>query len=1133
MWAVLLCTLFVFCLFLSVWSGWAPFCAVYLWLGFIFGVYMVYVLRASLSAMREHGYLRKFISGCSLSRTERILYAYWKTGVRNLKRTKRINKASPWFIITGADNSQTTLLAGAEVTLALRSREDKELISARTLRWWFFRSLAFLELSALISDTGNMAHFWKRMSAWFRAAPPLSGIVVCLSITELLNNNDETLVTRAHHARIRLESLVKKTRRRMPVYVVVTECDHIPGFSQWMMALSPDQQQQPLGYYWLTPPAIDVHDPEFLRSLFDAMKDGLNNVRISMFSGEKPDPDTLCLLDIPERMLSLQPTLQRYVAAMCENDNRTGSLSPVLGGVWFTASGSVNPKSGARKSYFVGELFSRILPFISHNSQTLYASPVRGFLARWGAPLIAAALMFMLLFSSAATVQVIARGKHSDVSSALSQLERTDAAIQHPVRYLPFIFLLKSRQSQLESAILSSPAIHYHDDREVLAHYRQDFSQAAPAKQRELILGLARAITGLLRDDSPPRFSGQPAVYSILTWLSSDISLTPRQSVLLQRALLLHNGKEQEVYRLRRLLGELLNNDPQWRWLLAPTPQLAPVRSADFFPGSRDSTSIDGIWTAEGTQQITRWLEEIRQAAGKTMVLPALDRFEQQWPELRQSAWIKFIIQLNQQSVSVMNKQQWSDVLLNMDQGNSPATGVARVVNQQLADISDAKASPWLLQLRTLVELQANGVAGPLERQFSLRKQALTSLLPGWLKDRKGTQLITDTGMQTQSWVDWQNSLHIAVSEALNSPSDTPQLTSGLFSSDGGRGKNPIQMLSAHFTALRKNLTSGAPNAGVDAVWALYEQDKRLLIAHVLYRSGCWLQQQWQNTVLWPLDQNARKMDYPAQQALARQYISSFIHDSAKHVLAVGNAGAKAGTFEGQHVQLTRDFLSLMNQMLDPDDLLPMPERHKTRHEDELIVLKAQQKNLEDKQKQLESRPIELNLHSLPATIPGGAELMPVGTQLILFCDEQRWSLKSMNFDEQALFRWTPGHCSRVTQVINFPGFRLEYNYMGDSAWPDFLNDIAEGQHNYQAEDFPEQAALLHAQGIKRIMVRYQPVHQDDVQQTWRQWQDLEQALEDNTAAQQMDHINSDGERFSGKQEGLLSRLPVKIASCP
>lgn len=1135
-WTVLLCILFIFCLFLSSWMGVSLFYAIVLWLFFIFAVCLISLFRESLSALQKQGRLRKFLSRHVFSRTERILYTHWKSGVRRLKQAKRINKMYPWFVITAAGSSQSTLLAGSEMMLASENRENREITPTRTLRWWFFRSLAFLELPGIFSESGSVTSVWKRTASWFHAAPPLAGVIVCISVTELLNIRDETPVIGGRRTRARLEPLLNKTRRRLPVYFLVTECGYIPGFSSWISTLSPEQQQQPLGYYWLTPPTIDSRDPSFLCPLFDTMREGLNNARISMFSGAKPDADTLFLLDMPEQIQSLQPMLHQYVAAICENDVSLGSPAPVLGGIWFTATEPVSNTSNERKSYFVGELFSRILPFINRNSKILYTCPIRGLLSRWGTLFIAGIVTFQLLFSAAMTLQVIASGKSSDVVSSLSQLESTDAALQHPVRYLPFISVLHSRQSEIESTILSSSVIHSYDDREVIKRYSQDFTQAAPEKQRELILELARAIVAkesLLRGNFLSSSSGKSTMSSALTMMDSDIPLTPRQSLLLQRALLLRNGGEQQVSRLSRLLAELVSDDPQWRWLLAPAQDIPPMRSETYFPGSSDKVSIDGIWTAEGTQQITRWLKEIRHAADKKTDLPALARFEQRLPELRQAAWIKFIVQLNRLPVSDMNEQQWSDILLNIAQGSSPATSLARRVNQQLADISNADASPWLLQLRKLVELQANSDSGTLVRQFSQRKQELNYVFWEWLKKGKGTQVLTDPVVQAQSWTEWQNSLNAAVSDALNSPSETPLLTAGLFAPVEERENNPLLALSKRFTALRKNLISVTPDAGVDAVWTLYGQDKRLIIAHAMYQSGCWFQHQWESTVLWPMEHNARRIDYPAQQNLARQYISSFMRDSAKNVLSIGKDGAKAGEFEGQHIKLSPSFLSLINAELDPDDLLPMPERHKTREEDKLVMLREQQKNLEDKQKQLESKPRELSLHSLPATVPGGAGLMPVGTKLILFCDDQRWILKSMNFDEQALFRWRPGHCGRVTQLIQFPGFSLEYNYIGDSAWPDFLNDIAEGEHTYLAEDFPDQTALLRAQGIKKIMVRYKPVKQADIQQTWRQWQTLEKALDDNNTAQQASHSKSVDGDFPEAQRRLLSRLPVKIANCP
>ena len=72
-----------------------------------------------------------------------------------------------------------------------------------------------------------------------------------------------------------------------------------------------------------------------------------------MFSGAKPDADTLFLLDMPEQMQSLQPVLHQYIASICGDDVSSDSTVPALGGIWFTATEPVSNTSNERKSYFV------------------------------------------------------------------------------------------------------------------------------------------------------------------------------------------------------------------------------------------------------------------------------------------------------------------------------------------------------------------------------------------------------------------------------------------------------------------------------------------------------------------------------------------------------------------------------------------------------------------------------------------------------------------------------------------------------------------------------------------------------------------------------------------------------------
>lgn len=1111
-WAIFLCLFFLIFLTLAVLSGKSLIWAVVLWFGFIIIFYLL--VQLALLIHREKLFSRIF-RRAGLSRTERIFVGRWKKGIRILKKMGRRGKPLPWFVLTGTQKGQSTLLASVSAT----GVEGRHFAPTRTLQWRFFKTAAFLELSGHFLELKNtLTVGWHRMVLRQRFSPLPAGVVVCVSTAELRDGAEIEIA--AQRVRALLAPLLQKVKRRLPLYLVITECDELPGFTEWATVLSPAQRQQALGGN------IECYDPECLNAVFVPLSAGLNNARMSMFSGNTPDIHTPNLLAFPQRLLELQPFLQRYISTLCEKDNY--SVSGVPGGVWFTARTQEEGSVGG--TLFFSELLAETLPVAGRGREMEYLSDFRGYIRRWGIQSTAALLVLLLLISGINTLALISATKGAGVQGLLLLEE----SYRQPLRYLPFTKIIRYRQSLLENAIVETSLAYGVDSRQVTEQYRDLFDKAEPAGQRTLILDLAQAIgtkQAMLEGASLERLLQLPTISPLLTMTGSETAVSSTESMVVQRTLLQGSGGDRQISDLRQLLRSLIERDPQWGWLLAPAPDLAGINPGDFFPGTGDEHGLSSTWTLQGTQYIRGWIAEVRSAAGKGVALPVLDNFEKQHAEMRQSAWLKFTLWLSQQPTPSWRRDQWTDVLLDIAAGSGPVMRVFRQANEQLADIPDKETTPWLRQVRQLVDLQATSVSGVLAQKVSHGKNRIHQDLFAWLGVKKETASMGTSAAQVKNWNEWQKSLRLAVSAALNASENSAELTDGLFSPEGGNEKNPLQALNLPFVELRKSLNAREGEPEIDAVWSLFSREKQLMIAYGMYRTGCWLQQQWQTSVMFPLEKNAQRLDYPAQKAQASQYLSAFMRGPAKSVLAAGQQGVVSGAFEGQSLALTAPFLHLVNDVVSPDDLLAMPQRDETRNNDRLSALKEQQKVLEETRQQLEARPLVLTLKSYPATIPGGAQLMPVGTELHLYCDTRQSSLKSMNFGDQAAFHWQPGHCNRVSQIIQFPGFQLEYNYLGDSAWPDFLNNIIGGQHSYSVDDFAEQASILRAQGIKNIMVRYQSGDITPVSQSWRQWQSLTQALEDNREEQQL----TGNHRASGPPsgvEGLLSALPVKIAVC-
>lgn len=1133
--AILLSLLFIICLSVAVTIERSLMFALLLWLVLNLSVLLVRFIWISLSGFWQSKVVLTFKKHLKLTRMEQVMLEHWQTGAGVIKRIGRRKKFLPWFVLTGGRSGKTTLMASAGLPLFSNEPENALVVPTRTLRWWFFHSTGFLDMSSnFLNKTPAFERGWLRLVNWCKRVPTPAGIVVCVSVTDLQGKDAADLHLHARLIRTQIDPLIKKVKRRLSVYLLVTCCDHITGFNHWANQLSPAQRQQALGYYWLTSPIVDGKDPALLDPLFTCVKEGLDNVRVSMLSGGDPHSHTLALLDFPEHMLKLQPALQRYLAALCEPDVYFEPAE--LGGVWFTATEPVSKNSATRKALFFHDLMTHLLPTLSRQREIKPVGFSRRYLQRWGAMTFSLLATSWLLWSAISSFSLIAGDLHQmSAEQQVKQLAGIEGWSQHSLRHFPFVPLLNQRHRELETSLLAVTPRQSVNMAQVEANYQQLFVQADPPEKRALIMSLTSTIMTkqAMLDDRPlAELEKHVPVPETLSLTGARQQLPLLHDLALQRALLQQPGGEIQLNALRRLLANLVNSDSEWTWLVASTETLTPVNLTDFLPSAKSNVQVDGLWTLQGTAQIQQWLAAIRLAAGNTVSLPALAAFEQHWSTLLQEHWMALILGMNSQMAPVLNEAQWQSTLVAIDQGNSPSMALARHVNEQLADIPNRKASRWLTELRQLNQLQQTAVGGGVMKTASrLEKSALQKVATLLGLDSK-TLNTAVSDLSIKSWTAWKGSLRAAVADSFVTAKKSDRLTRGLFLAGESSDNNPLQQLDSSFTALRKSVSADQADFSMNAVWTLYKTDAHWLVAHAMQRSGCWLQDQWQSRVLWPMEKNAAHLDYQTQRDLSWQYLSDFIRGPAKSVLVIGDNGPQAGQFDEQTVGLTPEFLRMVNHVLRPDDVLAMPERENTRNDDALAALKIEQGKMEAQMAALEKIPLELMLKSQPATIPGGASLMPTGTRIILFCDKQRWELDSMNFSEQASFRWSPGHCSRVTLVIHFPGFDLTYDYFGDSAWPDFLGDMSEGQHLYLASDFPEYAAQLDALGIKEILVRYQAGPQNAVQDSWQQWLALNRALNDNADAQLELTDKKKEQQRPTTLNVHFSELPARIAEC-
>lgn len=1134
-WVLLLCLLLLLSFFIAISNDWPTLSALFLWVGIIAMILISYGIGLTLIRLYRDGRITALFTRMRLSRMEYVLSRQWGVGVAVIKRIQRKKPVIPWFIFTGKRCGKSTVLSSSGLPMHSHETQDGTIVPTRTLRWWFFRSAGFLDLSSLfLSGNSGFERAWLRLTKWCKRLPAPAGVIVCVSMKDLLTKDPVSLHLDARRVRTQLEPLIKALRIRLPVYLFITCSDEMPGFSLWASSLSPAQRNQPLGYAWTHSPLVDSKDPAFLSELFSSLKQGVDLSRISMLDGSGPTEKRLALFDFPEQLARLQPALQRYIGALCEPDTYFESAS--LKGVWLTASEQISKNSTARQALFLQDLMTERLPEFSRTYQAQFIGWHRRVWQCAGRALIAASLCLALTVSGILSAELM--GGAPDTLSAeqlVDALTRVERWHQQPVRYLPFIPLLQKRHQQIEDLLVRRISPQPERASQDLERYRQSVVEAQPTEKRQLILALAHSILQqqqLLQTDSLAALPASEEEPAALNLTGAVQPLPAKQDIALRRALLHRPAGIHQLAQLRALLRQLVDADSDSIWLTASAEELSTVSISDFWTvPATDDVRVDGRWTLAGEQQTQRWMAQVEQALGEHP--QTFTRLTQAWPHLRQNAWLPLVIAGAKMGYTDVTPSQWQGLLIAVDRGESPAQRLALRTLTELTTVTPSQAQPWLEELRRLDTLRRQAGHASLSVKVERFDRSLRQKLSSLFRIKPDAMKPVVTSGHLSSWLAWQNSVHTAVTDAIGATDPNYSLTRGLFTSAGSEQKNPLQLVFQRFELMHTRIATGTDDYGVNAVWGLYKSDARLLLESALAHSACWIQRAWESQVLWPMTKNADGVDYGTQQDSAQQYLTDFIRGPAKNVLVVGENGAKAGEYQGQQIRLTPEFMHLVNYTLRPEDVLALPQRETTRSQDQLAKIDDEEGGVDQQFNVLEAKVYKVDVMSQPATIPGGARLMPTGTRLRLACDDIDSSLTSMNFSDKSGFRWRPGHCSRVSLVVVFPGFELQYNYVGDSAWPDFLADFAQGEHRFNAKDFGEDEPMLASLGIKQILVRYKPGNQDATQQAWQTWQALDARRTALAEKRQELSEHTTEEQFPTTLTGKISQLPATVAICP
>jgi type VI secretion system protein ImpL len=167
---------------------------------------------------------------------------------------KRSYKDLPWYLLIGPTASgKTSLLERSGVEFAFDGVERKPLLDmtgTRDCDWYCSDQAVLIDTAGrYLTQTDKQVDG----SAWSvlldllrrdRRGRPLNGVLVAVPAEVLLQGCEEDVIDLAGQIRSRVQEIQRQLRANVPIYLVLSKADTIPGFNEFFDSLTREEADQ-------------------------------------------------------------------------------------------------------------------------------------------------------------------------------------------------------------------------------------------------------------------------------------------------------------------------------------------------------------------------------------------------------------------------------------------------------------------------------------------------------------------------------------------------------------------------------------------------------------------------------------------------------------------------------------------------------------------------------------------------------------------------------------------------------------------------------------------------------------------------------------------------------------------------
>jgi type VI secretion system protein ImpL len=247
----------------------------------------------------------------------------------------------PWYVMVGPPGAgKTTALRHSGLVFPYLDPSGsgvKGVGGTRNCDWWFTNEAILLDTAGRYTTEADDHDEWMAFLEQllkYRVEKPLNGVIVAVSVSEMLDATDDQIQQTAKKIRARIDEMQDTLKETLPVYVLFTKIDLVAGFSEFFGDMKKSERSQPWGATFRLD--ADKRDPgKLFDGEFDILVERLHTKGLKRMALERTREVKEKVYQFPLEFAAIKRNMSDFLAAAFAPAG-TGP-QPIMRGFYFTS----------------------------------------------------------------------------------------------------------------------------------------------------------------------------------------------------------------------------------------------------------------------------------------------------------------------------------------------------------------------------------------------------------------------------------------------------------------------------------------------------------------------------------------------------------------------------------------------------------------------------------------------------------------------------------------------------------------------------------------------------------------------------------------------------------------------------